>query len=320
MSWNVYVTRMLPTPAIELLRDNCYTVDVNPHDRVLTRAELLENIKGRDAVLCLLNDTIDDEVFAAAGTQCKIFSNYAVGYNNIDIESAKKHGVRITNTPGVLTDATADMAWMLLFATARRVVESDKFMRSGKWAGWGPMQFLGADITGKTLGVAGTGRIGTNFALKSIGFNMKILYTDVNTNAELEEKLGAKKVELDKLLKESDFVSIHVPLIKETIHLIGKEQLTIMKKTAILINTSRGPIIDEAALVTALKSGTIAAAGLDVYEKEPKTVPGLLDLPNVVVCPHIASATTETRTKMAIMAAENLLAVLNEKEPANPVV
>lgn len=318
-NWNVYVTRVIPQAGIDLLRQNCKTVDVNPDDRVLTRAELLKNVKGRDAVLCLLTDKIDDEVFAAAGPQCKIFANYAVGFNNVDVEAAKRRKVRVSNTPGVLTDATADMAWSLLFAAARRIAESDKFMRTGQWGGWGPMQFLGQDITGRTLGVVGVGRIGANFALKSAGFRMKVLYTDVAVSAEMESKLGAKKVPLDQLLRESDFISVHVPLMPETTHLISKPQFEMMKRTAVLINTSRGPVIDEKALVEALRTKRIAAAGLDVYEEEPKAAPGLLALDNVVACPHTASATIETRTKMALMAAENLLAALQGKEPPNAV-
>jgi len=320
MGWNVFVTRMIPQPGIEILRKNCEIVDINPEDRVLDKAELLEAVRGRDGVLCLLTDTIDDEVLAAAGPRCKVFANYAVGYNNIDVDAAKRRGVRVTNTPGVLTDATADMAWALLFAAARRVTESHNFMRTGRWQGWGPMQFLGQDITGQTLGVVGAGRIGTNFALKSIGFKMKVLYTDMKPNRELEEKLGARKVELDQLLAESDFVSVHVPLMKETVHLIGERELGLMKPSAVLVNTSRGPVVDEKALVKALRERRIAAAGLDVYEEEPKAAPGLLELDNAVTCPHTASATVRTRTKMAVMAAENLVAVLRGEEPRNAVV
>lgn len=320
MGWNVLVTRRIPQPGIDILTGKCETVDVNPDDRVLTQEELIAGVTGRDGVLCLLTDTIDDAVFAAAGPQCKIFANYAVGYNNIDVDAAKARGIRITNTPGVLTDATADMAWALLFAAARRTAESDKFMRSGQWGGWGPMQFLGQDITGRTLGVIGAGRIGTNFALKSAGFRMKVLYTDTTVNADLESQVGAHKVEMDELLQSSDFVSIHVPLMPETVHLIGRRELELMKPNAVLVNTSRGPVVDEKALVEVLKTGRIAAAGLDVYEDEPKAAPGLVDLPNVVACPHTASATIETRTKMATMAADNLVAVLEGREPENPVV
>lgn len=320
MGWNVLVTRVIPQAGIDILQKNCEIVDINPEDRVLTHAELIDGVKGRDGILCLLTDTIDDEVFAAAAPPCKVFANYAVGYDNIDVEAARKRGIRVTNTPGVLTDATADMAWALLFAAARRIVESDKFMRTGNWQGWGPMQFLGQDITGRTLGIVGAGRIGTNFALKSTGFKMKLVYTDPVPNPDLESKLGARKIELDDLLRISDFVSIHIPMMPETTHLIGKRELGLMKPTAVLINTSRGPVVDEAALVEALRAEKIAAAGLDVYEGEPKAAPGLLELDNAVTCSHIASATIETRGKMAAMAAENLIAVLQGKEPVNPVV
>jgi len=320
MGWNVFVTRLLPQRAMDLLKQECGTMDVNPHDRVLTREELVAGVKGRDGVLCLLTDAIDDEVFEAAGPQCKIFANYAVGYNNIDVEAARRRGVRITNTPGVLTDATADMAWALLFAAARRICESHNFLRAGQWGGWGPMQFLGQDITGRTLGVVGAGRIGANFALKSAGFRMKVLYADVEPNQELESKLNARRVPLDELLAQSDFVSIHVPLMPETTHLIGARELSLMKPSAVLVNTSRGPVVDEKALVEALREKRIAAAGLDAYEEEPATAPGLTELPNAVTCPHTASATVETRTKMAVMAASDLLAVLRGEEPQNVVV
>jgi glyoxylate reductase len=320
MGWNVFVTRRIPQAGIDLLKKQCQIVDVNPDDRVLTRKELMESIKGRDGVLCLLTDKIDGEVMEAAKPSCRVFANYAVGYDNIDTEAARNRSLRVTNTPGVLTDATAEMAWSLLFSAARRIVESDKYLRTGRWSGWGPMQFHGQDITGRTLGIVGAGRIGSNFALKSSGFNMKVLYTDIATNPELEKKLGARKVGFEELLSNSDFISLHVALMPETRHLIGKRQFELMKPTAVLINTARGPIIDEQALIEALKTRKIAAAGLDVYENEPKLTPGLADLENIVICPHTASATVETRTRMAVMAAENLLAVLAGKEPPNAVV
>jgi len=265
-----------------------------------------------------LTDTIDDEVLKAAD-RCKIFANYAVGYNNIDVESATRRKIIITNTPGVLTDATGDLAWALLFAVARRVVEADAFTRQGKFKGWAPQLFLGQDITGKTLGVIGAGRIGSNFAKKSKGFSMRILYYDVKRDLEFEQEAKAVFVDLDTLLKEADFVSIHVPLVPETRHLIGARELSLMKKNAILINTSRGPVVDEKALVNALKEGKIWGAGLDVYENEPDIEPELLNLANVVLLPHIASATYETRTKMALMAAENILAVFRGEIPPNIV-
>jgi glyoxylate reductase len=320
MSGSVFVTRRIPQAGIDLLKDKCAIVTVNPDDRVLSRAELLEGVRGRDGVLCLLTDKIDGEVMDAAKPTCRVFANYAVGYDNIDLAAARARSIRVTNTPGVLTDATADMTWSLLFAAARRIAESDKYIRTGQWAGWGPMQFLGQDITGRTLGIVGAGRIGTNFALKSLGFKMKVLYTDMVANSELETRLGARKVGLEELLANSDFISLHVALTPETRHLIGKRQFELMKPTAVLINTARGPIIDEQALVEALKTRKIAAAGLDVYENEPKLTPGLTDLDNIVICPHTASATVETRTRMAVMAAENLLAVLAGKEPPNAVI
>ena len=314
---NVYVTRRIPQEGIDLLQARC-DVEINPHDRPLTRKELLEKVRGRDGILCLLTDRIDAEVFEAA-KGAKGFANYAVGYDNIDVQEATKHGFPISNTPGVLTNATAEMAWALLFAVSRRVVESDTFMRSGQWKGWGPLQFIGGDVTGATLGVVGVGRIGTEMALKSRGFNMKVLYTDPIRNETLEKELQAEQVDLDTLLQAADFVSIHVLLFPETRHLFGKREFRLMKKTAFLINTSRGPVINEAELVEALKSGEIAGAGLDVYEHEPLMTEGLKDLPNVVVTPHTASATRSSRGGMARLAAENLLAMLDGKEAPNCV-
>lgn len=309
MGYNVYVTRRIPEAALELLRRECDVVEVNPEDRALTRAELLDKVRGRDGLLTLLTDSVDEEVMRAARGACG-FANCAVGYNNIDVAKATELGLVITNTPGALTDATADLAWALLFATARRIVESDRFMRSGKFEGWGPMMFLGADITGRTLGIVGAGRIGTAVALRSRGFNMKVLYCNPAANETLEKELGARRVGLDELLAESDFVSVHVLLTESTRHLFGAAQFRRMKRTAIFINTSRGQVHDEAALVEALRSGTIAGAGLDVYEDEPKMKPGLAALDNAVLCPHIGSATIWTRTRMATMAAENLLAIV----------
>lgn len=318
MPFNVYVTRMIPRAGIDYLQENCETVDINPEDRVLSPQELLEAIKERDGILCLLTDNINEEVFDAA-RGAKVFANMAVGYDNIDVAEATRRGIAITNTPGVLTDATSDFAWALLFSIARRVVEADKFTRAGKFVGWGPLVFLGGDITGKTLGIIGAGRIGTAVALKSPGFRMQVLYTDIQQNETLEEKIGARRVSLEELLEKSDFVSIHVNLTPDTQHLIGPRQLELMKPTAYLINTSRGPVIDEAALVEALKEKKIAGAALDVYEEEPKVHPELMKLDNVVLTPHIASATIESRSKMALMAAENLVAVLKGKPPKNCV-
>jgi len=313
----VYVTREISSGALILL-SQYFDVEVNQEDRVLNKKELLKMVENVDALLCLINDTVDKEVIDRA-KKVKIIANYGVGYNNIDVEAATSRGIIVTNTPGVLTDATADLAWGLLFAVARRIAESDRFARAGEYKGWSPSLLLGMDITGKTLGVIGTGRIGKAFAKKSAGFDMKILYHNRRRNKQFERELNAEWVDKDTLLKESDFVSLHVPLTQETYHLIGKKELEIMKKTAILINTSRGPVVDENALVKALKEKQIWGAGLDVYENEPDIEEELISLDNVVLLPHLGSATNETRNKMAMMAAENVVAVLNGQKPVNPV-
>ena len=315
---SVYITRRVPQPGIDRVVEAATAVDVNPHDRVLTRDELLEGVRGRDAVLCLLTDRIDAEVLdAAAGA--KIFANYAVGYNNIDVAAATARGIAVTNTPGVLTDATADLTWTLLMSAARRIVEGDQYTRAGKFDGWSPMLFLGGDISGRTLGILGAGRIGTAVALRSRGFRMRVLYVDKAQNEALEQAVGAERVDLETLLRESDFVSVHVSLDESTRHLIGARELALMKPTAYLVNTSRGPVIDEAALVEALRTGEIAGAGLDVFEDEPALAPGLAELPNVVIPPHLGSATIGTRTKMATLAASNVVAMLRGERPPNIV-
>ena len=318
MSANVYVTRRIPQPGLDALREAGVRFDVNPDDRVLTREELLAGVRGRDAVLCLLTDTVDDAVFAAAGPGCRVFSNYAVGFNNIDVDAATRRGVMVTNTPGVLTETTADLAWALMLAASRRIVESDRFFRTGRWEGWGPMQFLGHDVHGATLGIVGAGRIGTATAKRAAGFGMNILYTSRSANDTLDG-MGGQHVSLEQLLRESDFVSIHVAFNDETRHLIGAAQLGMMKSSAYLINTARGPIVDETALVAALREKRIAGAGLDVYEDEPTPAPGLVDLENVVCIPHLGSATEATRGKMAEMAARNLIDALQGRRPANLV-
>jgi glyoxylate reductase len=250
----------------------------------------------------------------------KIFANYAVGFNNIDVEAATKRKVVITNTPGVLTDTTADFAWTLLMAAARRLVEADKYCRAGEYEGWGPMLFLGHDIHHKTLGIVGLGRIGQAIARRAQGFEMKVLYNDeFRPPPEKEAELKVTYVSLEQLLRESDFVTLHVPLMPSTKHLIGKKQLEMMKRTAVLINTSRGPVVDEKALVAALKSNVIFAAGLDVYEDEPALAPGLAGLDNAIIPPHIASATFDTRTKMATMAAGNIVSFFKGERPSNIV-
>ncbi len=318
MSKRIYVTRRIPQPGIDLLIEAGFDVEVSPHDRVLSRGELLEAVKGRDALLPLLTDGIDGEVMDATG-DVKIIANYAVGYNNINVEEATRRGIVVTNTPGVLTDATADIAWTLLMSTARRVVESDRFTREGKFEAWAPMLFLGADIAGRTLGIVGAGRIGAAVAERAKGFRMKIVYTGKNRKPEFEKEFGAEYLSLDELLSGSDFVSLHCPLTPETTHLIGAPELAKMKPHAILINTARGPVVDEAALVSALKEKRIASAGFDVYEEEPTLHPGLIELENATLLPHIGSATIETRTKMATIAAENIVAFFKGEKPPTAV-
>jgi glyoxylate reductase len=319
---SLYITRMIPEETIHYLQQY-FDVEVNQEDRALTREELIGKVKGRAAVITLLTDKIDGEVMDAAGPQCKIFANYAVGFNNFDLEAATKRNIILTNTPGVLDDATATHAWALLLAIARRIPESERFVRAGKWQGWAPMFFVGLDIDKKTLGIAGLGRIGTNFAKKASGFDMKIIYSDVRRNVEFETKFGATYVDKETLLKEADFLSLHVPLVPETFHYIGENELKMMKPTAVLINASRGPVVDEKALVKALKEKWIWGAGLDVFENEPELAPGLAELDNVVIVPHIASATPDTRFNMGKIAADNIIKVLNGQSPitcVNPEV
>lgn len=315
--WKVYITGKLPEEATNILQKECL-VEVNEEDRTLTKAELIERIKDKDAVLCLLSDQIDAQVMEAA-KKVKVFANYAVGYDNIDLKAAKERGIFVTNTPDVLTHATAELAWALLFAAAKNIVPADNYTRQGHFKGWGPLLFLGQEITGKTLGVVGGGRIGTAFARKAQGFGMKLLYFSNNPNQEFEEDTGAKFVDKETLLRESDYISLHVPLLPSTRHFIGEKEFKMMKKTAVLINTARGPVVDEEALVEALKNKEIFSAGLDVYEEEPKIHPGLVELDNVVILPHIGSAGLETRTKMAAMAANNILAALKGENPPNQI-
>lgn len=316
----VFVTRLIPEAGIKILREKGFEVEVSEVDGVLPREQLLAKVKGADGILSLLTDKMDAELMDAAGPQLKIIANYAVGYDNINLADAAAHNVIITNTPEVLTESVAELAMALIFAISRRVVEADQFMRDGKYHGWGPMMFLGNDLVGKTLGLVGLGRIGAAVARRMHdGFEMKIMYYDAKRNEELEKKYNLQFVDLDTLLKESDYVSIHVPMKPETKHLINADKLKMMKKTAYLINTARGPIVDEAALVEALKTGEIKGAGLDVYEAEPKMAPGLAELPNTVLLPHIASATEETRAAMSELAAKNIVAVLSGEAPLTSV-
>jgi len=313
MKPKVLITREIPSPGIELLKTEC-EVEVNYEDRALTRQELLTKSSDKDAVICLLTEKINSEFFDAA-PNIKGVANYAVGYDNLDVNEATKRKIPLSNTPDVLTDATAEMAWALLFAVCRRVVESDLFLRSGQWEGWGPLQYVGKSVSGKTLGIVGPGRIGSSMAMMSRGFNMKVLYSGNRRNMELEKKTNAKFVPFFDLAQESDFISIHVPLKPETRHMFNGEVFEKMKKTAIIINTARGPVINESNLLDALTKGEIAGAGLDVYEFEPSVTENLKLLNNVVLTPHTGSATIKSREAMSIMAAENVLAMINKKQP-----
>ncbi len=319
---SVYVTRLIPQESIDALREQ-FDVEVNLEDRALSRDELKEKVRGRAAVVSLLTDRIDGEILDAAGPQCKIVANYAVGYNNFDLAAATRRGVILTNTPGVLDDATATHTITLLLAVARRIAEADKYVRDGKWQGWAPMFFIGLDVDHRTLGIAGLGRIGKNVARKARGFDMKILYNDVQRDEAFEAESGARFVDKDTLLREADFLTLHVPLLPETHHYIGAAELKKMKKTAVLINASRGPVVDEKALVQALREKWIFGAGLDVFENEPALEPGLTDLDNAIVVPHVASATPGTRIAMGEIAVGNILKVLNGQPPdtcVNPEV
>lgn len=313
---SVYITRGIPDETIATLREH-FDVEVNPDDRALTRDELLQSVRGRDAVVTLLTDKIDGDVLDAAGPQCRIVANYAVGFNNFDLDAATRRGVVMTNTPGVLDDATATHAWALLLATARRVSESERYVRAGKWQGWSPMAFIGQDVDNKTLGIAGLGRIGSKFARKAAAFDMKLIYTDAQRNEAFERDTGARFVDKATLLRESDYLSLHLPLLPDTHHYIGAAELAAMKRDAILINAARGPLVDEQALVHALKQKVIWGAGLDVFEDEPTLAPGLAELENVVVVPHIASATRQTRLAMGKIVTDNVIRVLNGDAPLN---
>ncbi|HHV62303.1 MAG TPA: D-glycerate dehydrogenase [Firmicutes bacterium] len=316
--FKVYVTRRIPEAGLDIVRE---VADVKVWDGELPppREVILQEIRDVDGIISLLTDKMDAEVMDA-GKNLKVISNYAVGFDNIDIPEATKRGIAVTNTPGVLTDTTADFAFALLMATARRIVEADRHTREGKWKTWVPTGFLGQDIHHATLGLVGLGRIGYEMARRATGFSMKLLYYDIYRNEKFEKELGIEYVELPELLRRSDFVSLHVPLTDKTYHLIGRQELGLMKKTAILINTARGPIVDMEALYEALRDGKIAGAGLDVTEPEP--IPAnhpILGLDNLTIAPHIASASVATRTKMATMAAEGCVAVLKGEVPSNLV-
>lgn len=309
----VLITREIPSPGIELLQSVC-DVEINPNDRALNRSELLSMAADKDAVLCLLTDKIDSEFFDAA-PNLRGVANYAVGFDNINVPEASSRGIPLSNTPDVLTEATAEMAWALLFSVARRIVESDLFLRTGQWEGWGPLQYVGTGISGKTLGIVGPGRIGSSMAMMSRGFNMKVLYSGNRKNSLLDKELGAEFVPFPKLIKESDFISLHVPFWAETKHMFSAEVFKEMKKSSIIINTARGAVIKEDDLLNALTTGEIAGAGLDVYEFEPSVTENLKLLNNVVLTPHTGSGTIKSRDDMSVMAAENILAMLRNEKP-----
>ncbi|MGI8910560.1 MAG: 2-hydroxyacid dehydrogenase [Rubrobacteraceae bacterium] len=316
MAEKVIVTREIPASGLSVLEPFDVTV---LYERPPERDELLEAVHGVSGILSTATEKVDGEVMDAAGESLKVIANMAVGYDNVDVEAAAERGVVVTNTPGVLDETTADVAFTLLLAAARRLGEGERLLRAGRWEWWGPKQLLGQDVWGKRLGIVGFGRIGQSVARRARGFGMEILYHNRSRNPEAEKELDARYLDLDELLETADFVSIHTPLTDETRHLIGAPELEKMKPSAVLVNTSRGPVVDEAALADALEERRIFAAGLDVYEDEPGVHPKLLDPENAVLAPHIGSASVETRDRMAVLAAENIVAVLSGEEPKTPV-
>ncbi len=310
----LFVSRLLPDPVMAAIRER-FRLTAIPAVEPLSPRALLDGMREAEAAICTLTETIDGAVLSHA-PRLKILANYAVGYNNIDLDAARAHGVVVTNTPDVLTDTTADLTWALLLAVARRVVEGDRLVRARQWTGWAPTHMLGADVWGKTLGVIGMGRIGQAVARRAAGFNMPVLY------AGRHPVPGDPRWDFrpfDEVLAESDFITVHVPLTPDTHHLLDKQAFARMKSTAFLINTSRGPVVDEAALVEALRAGRPAGAGLDVYEREPELHPGLRELPNVVLLPHLGSATLDTRIRMGMICLQNVQAVLEGRPAPNRV-
>jgi glyoxylate reductase len=321
MSEKVIVAREIPDAGLRILREAGHEVNVlsGASQNPPSHNELFAALPGAAALLTTVTEKIDAGVLGAAGRRLRIVANMAVGYDNIELEAATQRGIIVTNTPGVLDETTADTAFMLLLAAARRLGEGERLLRAGEWHAWGPKQLVGPDVWGKTLGIVGMGRIGEAVARRARGFGMKILYSARSEKPEAEEELDAERRDLDDLLRESDFISVHTPLTEETRHMIGARELSLMGESAVLVNTSRGPVVDEAALAEALAAGTIFAAGLDVYEEEPEVHPELLRLENVVLAPHIGSASIETRNKMAAVAAENIVAALKGETPPNAV-
>ena len=313
---NVLVTGNLPDDIVSPLKKR-FDVTLHGQDRPMERDALLSAVHGKHGLLCMLTDRIDEKLLDQA-PDLKMVANYGVGFNNIDVEAANARGILVSNTPGVLTNATADLTMALILAVGRRVVEGDDYTRQGRFQFWAPFHFLGHEITGKTLGIIGMGRIGAAVARRAAGFEMPVLYHNrTRLPVEEEEAVNAKYVDFDTLLQQSDFVSLHVPLTRKTHHLIGERELNVMKPGAYLINTARGPVVHEAALLEALKQKQIAGAGLDVYEHEPVLTPGLDQLTNVVLLPHMGSATENTRRRIGATAVENLIAGLEERTPPN---
>lgn len=313
----LYVSRLLPETVMAAINERFQLV-TEPKATPPSGDQLRQGLRDADAAICTLTEQITGPVLHGT-RKLKILANYAVGYNNIDIAAATANGVIVTNTPDVLTDATADLTWALILATARRVVEGDRLVRSGRWEGWQPTQLLGLEVSGRTLGLIGMGRIGRAVARRAAGFNVQILYHTRQPVKGLDGHDGWIPRPLNQLLSESDIVSLHVPLTPSTTHLIGAAQLALMKPTGLLINTSRGPVVDEAALVEALSQRRVAGAGLDVYEQEPAMDPRLLQLDQVVLAPHLGSATLTTRVRMGMICLENISAVLEGREPPNRV-
>lgn len=313
---DILITALLPDEVVSLIRQE-HRVEMNGELRPMDREKLLRGLEGKDGLLCSITDRIDGELLDCA-PRLRIIANYGVGFDHIDLDAVTRKGIPVTNTPGVLTDATADIAFALILATARRMVEGDRIARAGRFRFWSPLNFLGQQVSGKTLGIVGFGRIGRALAKRAAGFDMKVIYHS-RTRLDLSEELqlNVDYASFEELLRAADFVSVHVPLTPQTRHLVGARELKLMKPSAYLINTARGPVVDEAALVEALRSGTIRGAGLDVYENEPDLAPGLAELDNAVLLPHVGSATIETRTRMAYMAAENLLTGLRGEKPPN---
>jgi glyoxylate reductase len=312
-----FVTRRIPDAGLDVLRPHC-DVTVNPHDRPPTRDELLAAVRGCDGLVPMLADRVDAALLDAA-PRLRVVASFAVGLDNVDVPAAGARGVWVTNTPGVLTDATAELAWALVLAAARRIAEGDRHVREGRFTGWAPMLMLGLQLQGKTLGVVGAGRIGQAVARKGPAFGMRVVYCSRTPKPELERETGAARRDVDALLAESDVVVLACPLTPETRHLIGRERLARMKRTAVLVNVARGPVVDEAALARALQDGAIAGAGLDVYEREPEIHPGLLACPNAVLLPHVGSGTHDTRRRMAVMTCENCLAGVQGRVPPQAV-